>query len=361
MPAEMVLLASLLVAVPALVLMQIDPAPASQPPPPAAKKPTAAPCPPSPVIRRLVWAPRDTIVRQADGSDNWPLAWADDDQLYTAYGDGWGFTPKTDVKLSLGLARVAGPPDNFTGQNIRSATAEALGDGKAGKKASGMLCIDGRLYLFVRNADNSRLAWSGDHAQTWTWADWRFTTSFGCPTFLSFGRNYAGARDDYVYIYSFDSDTAYDPADRMVLARVPKQRVTDRAAYEFFVKLDPRHQPVWSRDIRDRGPVFEHPGRCYRGGISYDAPLKRYLWWQVIPGGDIRFDGGFGVYDAPEPWGPWTTVDFTDRWDVGPGESASFPPKWISADGKTLYLVFSGQDCFSVRKATLELVSDPAP
>ena len=62
---------------------------------------------------------------------------------------------------------------------------------------------------------------------------------------------------------------------------------------------------------------------------------------------------GFAVYDAPEPWGPWTTAYFTEAWDVGTGETSSFPTRWMSADGKTLHLVFSGDDCFSVRRADL--------
>jgi hypothetical protein len=66
-----------------------------------------------------------------------------------------------------------------------------------------------------------------------------------------------------------------------------------------------------------------------------------------------RFQGGFGIYEAPEPWGPWRTIYFTADWDVGPGETSSLPPKWMSKDGKTVHLVFSGDDCFSVRKATL--------
>jgi hypothetical protein len=85
--------------------------------------------------------------------------------------------------------------------------------------------------------------------------------------------------------------------------------------------------------------------------------LKRYIWWQAkYPKGvDGRYTGKFGVFDAPEPWGPWTTVYYTDDWDVGAGETGSFPTKWMSDDGKTMHLVFSGDDAFSVRKATLTL------
>jgi len=58
-----------------------------------------------------------------------------------------------------------------------------------------------------------------------------------------------------------------------------------------------------------------------------NAGLKRYLWCQIGPGKDTRFTGGFAIYDAPEPWGPWTTAFHTDAWDVGPGESSSLPTK----------------------------------
>jgi hypothetical protein len=211
----------------------------------------------------------------------------------------------------------------------------------------------------VRNVGNSQLGWSEDHGQTWAWADWKFTTSFGCPTFLNFGKNYSGARDGFVYLYSPDQDNAYEPADCMVLARVPWDQLRNQSAYEFFVRLDTQGHPVWSKDIGQRGAVFTHPGRCYRSGITYNAALKRYFWAQILPQSRYpqgpRFQGGFGVYDAPEPWGPWTTVYFTQDWDVGPGETGSFPARWMSADGQSLMYVFSGEDSFSIRQAMLIL------
>ena len=155
----------------------------------AASVKTKAPYPKSRVIKDIVWAPKETIIRKAKGGDNWPVTWADDDAIYTAYGDGWGFEPKVETKLSLGLARVTGPPDNFKGANLRSGTAEQTGQGAAGKKASGMLCVDAVLYMWVRNAGNSQLACSDDHGRTWKWSDWRFEDGFGCPTFLNFGRD----------------------------------------------------------------------------------------------------------------------------------------------------------------------------
>ena len=314
-----------------------------------------SPYPSSPIIAGIEWAPARTIVRKAKGGDNWPVTWGDDGHLYTAYGDGRGFEPFVEHKLSMGLARVLGGPEDFRGTNLRSPSAERKGGGSSGAKVSGMLMVDGVLYMLVRNTGNSQLAWSNDHGRTWTWSQWKFETSFGYPTFLNFGRNYEGARDDHVYIYSHDSDSAYKRADCMVLARVPAKQITKRDAYEFFQKLDTDGAPVWTRDVDGRGAVFTHPGQCYRSSVSYNAPLRRYLWCQTGAGNDTRFQGGFGIYDAPEPWGPWTTVVFTPQWDVGPGETSCLPTKWMSRDGRTVHLVFSGDDCFSVRRATLRL------
>lgn len=308
----------------------------------------------SPVLAGIDWAPAESIIRKGKGSDNWPLTWADDDAQYTAYGDGNGFEPFVPHKLSMGVAKVTGLPPEVQGVNLDSPTGEAKGDGKKGRKACGILMVDGVLYLWVRNVGNSQLGWSADHGATWTWADWKFTESFGCPGFLNFGKNYAGARDGFVYVYSQDADTAYDRADRMVLARVPKEKVKNRSSYTFLSGFDGAGQPQWSADIGRRAAVFTSPGRCYRGQMTYNAGLRRYLWCQTGSGQDTRFAGGFGIYDAPEPWGPWTKVFTTDHWDVGPGESCSLPVKWMSEDGRTAWLVFSGEDSFSMRRGVLK-------
>ena len=330
------------------------------------------PVPRSSVIKRVMW--NQAVVRDVlgpvgksgkrDGSDNFPITWTADGHLYTAYGDGYGFEPLLPMKLGMGFARVENGPEGFKGVNIRS-DGENQNHGRSGKKGSGMLSVDGVLYMWVFHADEAggqaQLAHSVDGAKTWRFAPWTFA-EFGLCAFINFGKDYAGARDEYVYTVTHDAPMADGPADRFVLMRVPKDRVLDRHAFEFFVRVDGLGSPIWSPSIDSRGGVFRHEDACLRSGISYCAGLKRYLWWQHIPNepghkdrGDTRFTGGFGIYDAPEPWGPWTTAFFTRRWDVGPGERGEFPPKWMRADGRTMYLVFSGDDNFCVRKATLTL------
>ena len=107
--------------------------------------------------------------------------------------------------------------------------------------------------------------------------------------------------------------------------------------------------------MQDRQAVFRHPRRCYRPSVSYHPALKRYLISQVLPGDDPEAPLGLALYEAPEPWGPWRTVYYTEKWDVDPGEAAHLPLKWASDDGLTLHLVFSGDDSFSVRQAVLRL------
>ena len=328
---------------------------------------SSSPYPPSPVIRKMVWAPADTIIRKAAGGDNWPITWADDDAIYTTWGDGWGFEPKVPKKLSMGFVRIVGAPGDFTGTNIRS-PAEQLGSGRSGRKGWGIISVDDVLYLWMGHADRkggrAQLAWSGDHAQTWTFANWQFQ-QFGLMGFVNYGKDYEGARDNYVYCYSHDGPLADTPADRFILMRVPKNRITEQGSWEFFERTDQAGQAVWTSDPDRRRAVFYHADCCLRSAMTYNEPLRRYLWWQQIPApkgstdrGDTRFEGGFAVYDAPQPWGPWSTAFYREAWDVGPGEHGDFPAKWISADGCELYLVFSGDDCFSVRKATIVLAQE---
>ena len=311
---------------------------------------------PSPVIDSVDFAPKQDIIRKAIDSDNWPLTWGDDDALYTSYGDGFGFQPFMKRKLSMGMAKVTGTPPDFSAVNLRSPSIERTGDGKKGPKASGILMVDGTLYLWIRNTGNSQLAWSSDHGQTWQWG-FKFEKSFGSPAFLNFGKNYAGARDRYVYVYSQDGPSAYEADDRIVLARVPKKQIRNPQAYEYFVKVDPSGKAVWSHAVDERGGVFAFPGHCQRTDAIYDFGLKRYLLAVGYSHG-----GGWGLYDAPEPWGPWTTTFHTLDWGLGGTHGYRFTPKWFSADGRTGWMVFSGvklpditYDAFCVRQLKFHL------
>lgn len=306
---------------------------------------------PSGTIGSVEFAPLRSVSCRAQGSDNWPTTWGDDGALYTAWGDGWGFEPRTEKKLSLGIARIAGGPMDYEATNIRAPTIERTGDGASGPKASGLLMVDGVLYMLVRNLDNARLAWSSDRGRTWEWG-FSLRESFGYPAFLNFGRDYASARDTFVYVLSADGADPYRNHNDIVMARVPRDRITERKAYRYFVRLDEEGQPVWSPDPEQRGPIFSDTARISGTDMIYVPPLDRYLM-------TVNHDseGAWGIYDAPEPWGPWTTTFQTNRWDVR-SYSYVFPTKWIEDEGRTLHLVFSGYDeydAFCIRRVELNL------
>jgi CubicO group peptidase (beta-lactamase class C family) len=306
-----------------------------------------APYPPSPVIRGAVFG--SEIGRSAIDSDNWPLTWGDDDAQYTSYGDGWGFEPRVEKKLGMGFARITGGPADYRGVNLRS-DGERTGGGAKSPKASGILMVDGVLYLWVRNVGNAQLLWSLDRGKTWQWG-FKMDAGFGSPAFLNFGRNYAGARDGFVYTYSQDGPSAYESDNGLLLARVAKDRIRDRGAWEFYQGLDAQGRPVWTADVARHGTVFAYPSNSERVDVVYDAGIRRYL---MALGYDHA--GGWGLFDAPEPWGPWTTV-LHRQWDIAGTHGYRLPAKWISEDGLTMTLVFSGvkpNDAFCTRTLTLK-------
>jgi SAM-dependent methyltransferase len=327
----------------------------------------ATPYPPSSVIKSLTVHPQRTSI--GDG-DNWPITWADDEHQYTVYCDGEGFGGGSG-KGSMSLARILGSPPGFRGENLASPTGHKEGGGPKGRKASGLLMADGVLYMWVRNlkqdGTGSSLAWSEDRAATWTWAEWSFP-EIGYPTWLNAGQDYAAAQDEYAYLYSPDTPSAYKTSDHMILARVPVSGIRDESGYRFFAGLNGDGQPKWTAEFKERKSVFTDPGHCYRPEVVLNPGIGKYLLLTATSGAP-RWCGTdekyLGIFEAAAPWGPWRTVKRINGWG---GEENRFqpriPPKWISEDGKTFYLLYScfpeGPYQFNVQECSFE-TTEPRP
>lgn len=331
----------------------------------------------------ITWSPN--VLRLARGCDAWTPASAPDGHLYILYGDCSGVTGRLKPKRSMGYGRVSGSPaagnvsvaDIDTGapgapdidRTDSGGGLDAIGEGERGKKPASLLHVGDTMYAWVRNVGGFGLHARLRHTQaynvpnaTWTWADWTLT-EFGQPTFVQHGSS--RAEDGFIYVVAHDNPSAYRPADRFVLMRVPADRVLDQSAYEFFSGTP--GSPSWA-SFAERGKrtaIFTSKGRCRRSGMTHNAARGRYYWWQRISASpserpstpDGRFFGGFGVYSAPEPWGPWIPVYYTEAWDIGPGERGEFPAKWMDGSplGTTgeMHLVFSGDDHLAIRKGTI--------
>ncbi|MBW2524702.1 MAG: DUF4185 domain-containing protein [Deltaproteobacteria bacterium] len=327
-----------------------------------------------------------THARLAPGSDNWPITWADDGHQYGAWGDGGGFDgTNQDGRVSLGVARIEGPLSSHQGFNVWGGfnpenPAQFTG------KSYGILSVGGTLYMWVSpdpkpHLTEARIAFSTDHGATWQQSSWAFTFAdeLTIPTFLNFGQDYAGARDGFVYSYYIHPQ--YGPGEstaaeavngfhvhapgELYLSRVPSDEILTEGSYEFFGGLDTGGDPLWTSDRTEKQPVFRDAnGVGWNVSASYNAGLGRYL---LMTEHTLTHQAHLGMFDGPEPWGPWTTVVYTDAFGSGEIELTtfywSFSNKWTSADGRSFTLVFTGRasnDSWNVVEGAFEAESPAA-
>ncbi len=343
---------------------------------------SGSPYPKSSVITGISWDFAH-MTELAIGSDLWPTTWGADGNVWAGWGDGGGFGGSNSVdRVSIGFGSIAGAPPGIVGTNVwgntNAGAAKAEHQATFCGKPESMLAVGGVLYAWVGSfyndsandnprcpanpsVSNHHLAWSSNDGASWQEATWSFTDnsgSFVFNSFLNFGQNYAGAKDSYVYLYGYRVGT-----DAGYLARVPETAVTTLASYEVFTGMS-NGQPTWSPSYTtsQAAPVIG-AGAGGGGVVFYHPATGRYI--------DASFYGGVGsliILDAPEPWGPWTTVEYETNWGgYGTAESLAltFPTKWISSDGKTLWGVFSWGDpqlgdALHLMKATLTFGSAPA-
>jgi hypothetical protein len=315
--------------------------------------------------------------RKAVGSDIWPMTWAADGNLYAAFGDGGGFEgtehSKATGRTSLGFARISGSPsdvgiDSVIGRNVwGQAPLFAENQATFGGKVDDLLAVAGVLYAqgglwtaktcrcqdpTVRQDDNPnerQLAWSRDFGKTWSIVPWSVPSDLG--TTLQFGPDYSGATDPaHVYLY-YQMDARRD-ATRIYLRRVRTDellvdpRTPDH--YEYFAGFRSHGAALWSANVNESLPVFQDPtvppGVSVGPTVIYDAPLARYILFAWH--GNLL--GQLGIFEAETPWGPWATLDYYDDWGgfnetAGAATGFSLPTKWLSSDGRTFWVVFSGE------------------
>lgn len=315
----------------------------STPPPPT------SPYPSSTVIEKITWH-EQTHISAAPGSDLWPVTWGTDNKIYTAWGDGGGFEgTNRGGRVSLGFASIEGEPTNYKTQNLNGGVQSKFPPTWKCKdcgKTAGILAVDGILYTLINlqndewpNVDMT-LAWSNDFAATWKFAKWKYPAgegNFKPGTFINYGRGYEGG-GEYIYFYGMKQNFK----TKVYLGRASKQNIKDKRYHEYFAGLDENSNPQWTQAITEMKPVFIDPNGTNSGHVVFNPVLKRYL--RI---GTREKGGEVGVFDAPNPWGPWTTIAYYDNWLTaggGYGLTYSFANKWTSADGLTMWMVFSVYD-----------------
>lgn len=302
---------------------------------------------------QLDWS---THIRKATGSDNWPTTWGNDDQQYSSWGDGGGFNGSNkNGRVSLGVAKIEGDSNSIKGINIYGGKDTASKSEFEGK-SYGLVAIGEKLYMWVSPGSNSqayiesRLYISEDLGGNWTSVDWVFSRSDGLvnPTFCQFGKAYTGSRDGFVYMYANnikdDSKLKVQKPGEITLMRAPKNMLNIREAYEFYVGSADINSPEWTKDINKRMPVFQDKnGVGWNLSVSFNQGLKRYF---LMTEHAESFNANVGLFDSPEPWGPWSTI-YYDQFPLPDTISRNtffynFSNKWMSQDGLNFTLIFTG-------------------
>ena len=332
-------------------------------------RPAISPYPMSSVISGLTIDPE----RQSIGhGDNWAITWAADDNQYSFHTDGRGFGLPESV--STAPVVIEGSPPNIRGRDIVTASGSIPKPaGNKSGKVSGVVMIQNVLYAWVRNLNppdkpkgtGSTLMVSRNLGKDWDFVEWSFP-NIGYPTWLNAGQDYRAAPDDYAYFIAPDGPSAYADYPDLLMGRVPVDAILDKSRYEFFHGVREDDSSTWG-DYEGRRPIFSDPAGCFRPDIVFNPGLERYLlmmssppvkwhWWA---NDNPQRVSHFGLFEAPNPWGPWTTVTYIEDWGMPETRFAPhIPPKWISNDGTSFYLLYScipkGPYRFNIQRCHLE-------
>ncbi len=333
-------------------------------------------------------------LHKGDG-DMWPVTWAADGNLYGGAGDNQD-SPMNFWRIEghPGEREWGPPPFLYLVDNLpldpRIYCRKPGVHPRWGIKPASLLGLKGRLYFAVQLMNfgdnpefnrqhniNSWLMVSDDFGKTWnreaTPQDF-FTGRLASPHFLQFGKDYGGARDAYVYAYfsaGDDGNSYWENGDCILLGRVPQDRILRREEWEFFTGVDKEESPGWSKEEAEAKPVFRNPRMTGENHVSYNSGLQRYImgnysftdetgspmpYHQTKLWDPERQRSQLTLFEAPEPWGPWSLFYQDDNWGVSGGYQPVFPTKWMSEDGKTMWMVYSGSEedyNFTVQKVTL--------
>jgi hypothetical protein len=283
----------------------------------------------------ITWgAPR--VVPRSRGGDIWPTATRPDGQVEAAWGDG---RVTCSVKVAFGTLHLPAKPS-------AKMTADGCGpQGSRGGKILALRYIGSTLWALL-DAQNRpepkpdiRLLRSTDGGRQWRYVGLALSTTLRPGAMLP-----AGPDGGFTYLLlQKPSNTPHE----VYLGRVANSNLAKlRSAILYFTGADADgSNPTWGA-AADAKPVIS--------GVDpfLDYPALEYLT------GPKRFvvTAGFGapdtsaVFDAPHPWGPYTTVEFVEKGWLGRGsggerQKLTFPEAWQTATGGTAVAGCYGAGC----------------
>lgn len=303
--------------------------------------------------------------------DSWVGTWADDDAVYVYADDTWNGKNSSN----LAVYRLVGDdPLNLTVQPINSMDeyghAGELGQDKCSWKASGIICVDGVLYIAVSRwdskpspvdmrqaAQNSSIIKSTDHGVTWSrsakenYDNPMFPgRKFANPFFIEYGMDGKSNVDNAnKYVYAVSTDGFWNNGSYLILGRVLRTKIgnLNGSDWEYYNGSgnDGLNDLSWTNDINKSKPVVIDPFQLGIPTITYNKILKRYILaqWSFPLGGWCGPESRWTFRESPTPWGPWN-ICYTDTFKREGWYIPCILSKFISNDGLDMKIIGSG-DC----------------
>jgi hypothetical protein len=338
--------------------------------------------------------------------DDWDTTWLANDKIYIQNDDGGGFNNPGHTNNHDRISELFGTPENpatLGGSNRNpGSVGNFLGGaipGYSGQYSSGVYEVGGVLYHFINasqqlgndfffspvniiKSTDGGANWVNHLGQTNTLpstvlADSMFPSNkWALANFVKYGQGGVAPNVDnaqtYVYMATEDgSGVSGAPdsgsiGDDYYLARIKRVDLPslDRTKIEFYKGggLDGMLNTSWGT-ISQQATMLHSPSACGSTSIMYNPVLQRYILTTMSGNSwsTPRREAWFHVYEAPHPWGPWTSVlnEINEKKFI---DQMTFPflmQKYMSADGKKMWSTLSGRAPYGLQFAPLYITTAP--
>ena len=314
-----------------------------------------------------------------ENADTWYPSWATDNNLYSPWTDG----------------KVKGLKANSAGKNATTGYATITGDDPLrltitnqavypsdpspyqSRYPCGSLVYNGIWYYGTYCLGGGQVTKRQGITYNWPWlgpfVGFRYSSDFGktwkqtpctpdkplfgeqslhgepvkigAPHFVDFGKNLEHSPDGKAYLVAHGASDGVDrrfgynswiTGDEIYLLRVTPgfENMNDASKYEFFDGTG------WTKDFSRIKPIAAWRDKMGCVTMTYDAPLKKYLMC-VTDGETTGCRFNTYILESDRITGPFKMVQYLKHFGQQ-GYFVNFPSKFISADGKTLWLSYSG-------------------
>lgn len=179
-----------------------------------------------------------------------------------------------------------------------------------------------------------------------------YPVKIGSPHFVDFGKNMEHSPDGKAYLVAHGAEPndpkprfanlSWITGDQVYLLRVTPglENMNDPSKYEFFAGHDRNGKPVWTGDFSRIRPLVDWNNNCGCVTMTYNAPLRKYLMC-ITDGWPTAGKMNSYILESDAVTGPWKLATYLKEF----GEQGYFlniPSKFISPDGRTVWLCYSG-------------------